>query len=114
MGLGMWAVFADRHRRWMILLALVSTFAGMGLVIDRPKGTIFEWLAVPLLAAGGTGIALAAWPRTAGGFHIPTSPPGRALRRLAIRGRLVPLLPRSRGRNCPAQPGGHLHRLRHP
>src|SRR2546428_13723301 len=62
MGLGMWAVFADRHRRWMILLALVSTFAGMGLVIDRPQGTIFEWLAVPLLAAGGAGIAWAAWP----------------------------------------------------
>src|SRR5438093_11766088 len=93
MGLGMWAAFADRHRRWMILLALVSTFAGMGLVIDRPKGTIFEWLAVPLLAAGGTGFAWAGWPQTAVGLDRPTSLASRLLRRVTFDGRLVRLFP---------------------
>ena len=93
MGLGMWAAFADRHRRWMILLALVSTFAGMGLVIDRPKGTIFEWLAVPLLAAGGTGFAWAVWPQTAVGLDRPTSLASRLLRRVTFDGRLVRLFP---------------------
>ncbi len=69
MGLDGWAAFADRHRRAMILLALVSTFAGVGLLIDRPKGTVFEWLAVPLLAVGGAVFAWAVWPRTAAGLE---------------------------------------------
>src|SRR3989442_10460160 len=93
MGLGMWAAFADRHRRWMILLALVSTFAGMGLVIDRPKGTIFEWLAVPLLAAGRAGFALALWPHTAAGLDRPTSLPNRFLRPVTFGGRLLRVVP---------------------
>ncbi len=93
MGLDGWAAFADRHRRAMILLALVSTFAGVGLLIDRPKGTILEWLAVPLLAAGGAVFAWAVWPRTAAGPDSRASLASRFLRRVTLDGKLVPLFP---------------------
>ena len=93
MGLDGWAAFADRHRRAMILFALVSTFAGVGLLIDRPKGTLLEWLAVPLLAVGGAVFAWAVWPRTAAGLDTRTSLASRFLRRVTLDGKLVPLFP---------------------
>jgi len=93
MGLDGWAAFADRHRRAMILFALVSTFAGVGLLIDRPKGTLLEWLAVPLLAVGGAVFAWAVWPRTAAGLDTRTSLASRFLRRVTFDGRLVRLFP---------------------
>lgn len=93
MGLDRWAVFADRHRRWVILLALVSTFAGVGLLIDRPKGAVVEWFAVPLLAAGGAVFAWGVWPRRKVDLDARTSLATRFLRRVTLDGRLVPLFP---------------------
>src|SRR2546422_10248117 len=59
-----WVAALQRRRRTMILVALVTTFAGVGLLIDRPKGTIVEWLALPLLVVGGGLLTLAGWPST--------------------------------------------------
>src|SRR2546422_3432772 len=42
-------VAAARHRQAMILAALVTTFAGVALFIDRPHGTVLEWLCAPFL-----------------------------------------------------------------
>lgn len=93
MGLEGLAAFADRHRRWMILVALVTTFAGVGLVIDRPKGTVFAWLAVPLVAFGGAVFAWTVWPRTLAKVDTRTSLASRFLRRVTFNGRLVRLFP---------------------
>src|SRR2546428_1804961 len=41
-------VAAARHRQAMILAALVTTFAGVALFIDRPHGTVLEWLFAPV------------------------------------------------------------------
>src|SRR2546428_14136214 len=59
-----WVAVLQHRRRTMILVALVTTFAGVGLLIDRPKGTIVEWLALPLLVVGGGLLTLAGWPST--------------------------------------------------
>ncbi len=93
MGLDGWAAIAERHRRTMVLVALVSTFAGVGLLIDRPKGTVLEWLAIPFLVAGVAVFAWAVWPR---GIAVAASKPSLAQKLLGIltlRGRLVPYFP---------------------
>src|SRR5436305_1531337 len=53
MGLRTLAKTIANSRPISTLLALVTTFAGVGLLIDRPKGIVVEWLALPLLAIGG-------------------------------------------------------------
>src|SRR2546427_4243771 len=93
MRLESWIGIALHHRRTTILAALITTFAGVSLVIDRPKGAIIEWLALPLLVAGGSLLTWAVWPAT-GGVNFPTfSMAGRLLHRLTFRGKLVPLFP---------------------
>src|SRR2546428_9998998 len=62
-------VAAARHRQAMILAALVTTFAGVALFIDRPHGTVLEWLVAPLLAFGAGRFSLA-------GVAPPARPPG--------------------------------------
>src|SRR2546422_9465989 len=56
-------VAAARHRQAMILAALVTTFAGVALFIDRPRGTVLEWLVAPFLAFGAAPFTSAGWPR---------------------------------------------------
>src|SRR3989454_10686497 len=46
-------VAAARHREAMILAALVTTFAGGALFIDRPHGTGLEGLVAPFFGFGG-------------------------------------------------------------
>ncbi len=58
MGFERWSALAGQHRRTMILVAMLTTFAGVALLIDRPKGTVLEWFALPLTALGG---AIFAW-----------------------------------------------------
>src|SRR5438105_11289980 len=93
MGLDRWTAFAAQHRRTMILLALVSTFAGVGLIIDRPKGTILEWFAAPLLAIGGGVFAYVVWPRATAEVHLQNSLSSRFLDVVTFRGRLQPAFP---------------------
>ena len=77
----------------MILLALVCSFAGVGLVIDRPKGSLLEWLAAPLIAVGGSVFAWAVWPRAVAPVDVRNSLASRLLQRLTFHGRLVALFP---------------------
>jgi|SRR5438309_1386608 len=75
------------------LLALLTTFAGVGLLLDRPKGSVLEWLALPLLTIGG---ALFIWtfrqiPRSIA--EIPDTMASHFLRKLTLGGRLVGLYP---------------------
>ena len=93
MRLDSWIGIALHHRRVTILAALITTFAGVSLVIDRPKGAIIEWLALPLIVAGGSLLTWAVWPEIRG-FNLPAfSMASRLLERLTFRGQLVPLFP---------------------
>ncbi len=93
MSLPKWLAITTRHRRTTILLALLTTFAGVALLIDRPKGTVLEWFAVPILVSGGSLFAWAVWPRGALGPTSGRSTANRLLARLTWNGRLVPLFP---------------------
>src|SRR2546422_6744683 len=86
-----WVAALQRRRRTMILVALVTTFAGVGLLIDRPKGTIVEWLALPLLVVGGGLLTLAVWPSTDAAVDSSCSLASPFFRWLTISGGLVPL-----------------------
>jgi len=77
----------------MALIALVTTFAGVALLIDRPKGTILEWLAFPFFVAGGSIFAWAVWPRTEAIVDNQRSIAKRLLHLLTWNGRLVPYFP---------------------
>ena len=88
-----WARGLLRRRNGVILLALISTFAGVALFIDRPKGTILELLALPLLLAGGAAFAWVVWPRQVGAKAGPSPMAGQLLHRLSLEGRLVPFFP---------------------
>ena len=93
MGLGAWAALAARHRRALILLALLSTFAGADLLLGTPKDAGWRWLGIPFLAAGTALFAWAVWPR---GIETAPSPPslaGRLVRWLSLQGRLVRYFP---------------------
>ena len=52
MGLDRWTAFAERHRSLVVLTALLVTFGAVALVLDRPKGAVEMWFALPLFAAG--------------------------------------------------------------
>ncbi|HEX9341587.1 MAG TPA: archaeosortase/exosortase family protein [Thermoplasmata archaeon] len=48
----------------MVLMALITTFAGVALLVDRPKGSVLEWVALPLVAFGGAIFVWQVWPQT--------------------------------------------------
>ena len=93
MALTRWTLLAINHRRATILLSLLTTFAGVALIIDRPKGTVLEWLAVPLLAIGGALFTYVVRPRKAAVADHQNSLAGRLVRLVTLRGRLVPVFP---------------------
>src|SRR3989442_8315258 len=86
-----WVAVLQHRRRTMILVALVTTFAGVGLLIDRPKGTIVEWLALPLLVVGGGLLTLAGSPSTDAAADISTTRWIRFFPFLPQKGAPVPL-----------------------
>src|SRR2546428_13008546 len=59
-------VAAGRHRQAMILAALVTTFAGVALFIDRPHGRVLEWLVAPLLGRRAGRVTWGGWARAPG------------------------------------------------
>src|SRR3989449_58337 len=93
MGILSWVAILRRHRRAVILAALVTTFAGVGLVIDRPKGTILEWLALPLLVFGGGLLTWSLWPSSHTETEASSPLASRFLRRLTLDGRLLTFFP---------------------
>jgi len=88
-----WTEFAARHRQAVALAALVVTFAGVALLIDRPKGTVLEWLALPFLVAGGALFALAVWRSRETGAAPFGSMAGKLIDRITLHGKLIPIFP---------------------
>ena len=93
MNLDAWAAIATRHRKAVGFVALLTTFAGLALIIDRPKEDAVEWLALPLFAAGGALFAWTAWPHSEIGAVPSDSIARRLLNRITLGGRLVPVFP---------------------
>jgi len=82
-----------KSRSTIALIALVTTFAGVGLLIDRPKGALVEWLALPLLIFGGGLFVGAVWQAPRSTAAIPSTLATRFLRWLTLDGKLVRLFP---------------------
>jgi len=93
MWLETWTASAKEYRRTIVLAALLTTFTGLALLIDRPKGVALEWLGVPLVAFGGVLLVLIVWPPRRPNLDSSTSVACHLLRRLTWDGRLVPLFP---------------------
>ena len=51
MGIMGWVAVAQGHRRATILAALVTTFAGVGLLLNQPERTSLAWVGIPLVAS---------------------------------------------------------------
>src|SRR5467141_2532492 len=93
MGLEKMAAIARRYRTWTVLFALVTTFAGVALIVDRPKGTILEWFALPLVAIGGAVFAWAVWPVSRPPVRGTASLASRFLQRVTFDGRIIRFFP---------------------
>ncbi len=93
MGLDVWIKFVTRHRQSTILIALVSTFAGIGLLIDRPKGSILEWLSIPFLLTGVALFVWTVWPRSLIPAQAKPSLAGKLVNWITAERRLVAFFP---------------------
>jgi exosortase/archaeosortase family protein len=93
MGLEKMAAIARRYRTWTVLFALVTTFAGVALIVDRPKGTILELFALPLVAIGGAVFAWAVWPVSRPPVQGKASLASRFLQRVTFDGRIIRFFP---------------------
>src|SRR5436309_10173081 len=86
-------IIANQRRRTIVLAGLLITFAGVALLIDRPKEAVLEWLGLPLLVFGGTLLLLTVWTPSRPSRDASTSVADRLLRNLTWDGRLVPFFP---------------------
>src|SRR5881296_1420821 len=86
-------IIANQRRRTIVLAGLLITFAGVALLIDRPKEAVLEWLGLPLLVFGGTLLLLTVWTPSRPSQDASTSVAHRLLRNLTWDGRLVPFFP---------------------
>jgi len=93
MRLAVFASLAVRHRRIAILLALLSTFAGADLLLNRPKGSELQWFAIPFLAGGAALFAWTVWPRGVTPAEPRPSLASRFLHAVTWRGRVIPYFP---------------------
>ncbi|HYS74062.1 MAG TPA: archaeosortase/exosortase family protein [Thermoplasmata archaeon] len=93
MGFDRLATLRVRFRRTISLAALVTTFAGVALSIDRPRGTVFEWVSIPIILVGGTLLAWSMWPAGTPPVGPSTSLASRFIRRITIGGRLLGFFP---------------------
>ena len=93
MGLERWTAFAERHRSLVVLTALLVTFGAVALVLDRPKGAVEMWFALPLFAAGAALFAWVLWPTGRPVAEAEPTLATRLIRFLTVRGRLTKLFP---------------------
>src|SRR3990170_4277681 len=93
MRLAVFATLAVRHRRIAILLALLSTFAGADLLLNRPKGSELQWFAIPFLAGGAALFAWTVWPRGVTPAEPRPSLASRFLHAVTWRGRVIQYFP---------------------
>ena len=77
----------------MVLVALVTTFAGLALVLNQPERTSLAWVGIPLVAGGAAILVGIVWPAET---RLPEAPPSLAsslIRRGTWNGKLVRLFP---------------------
>src|SRR2546422_11490259 len=107
MGLPRWFRAFANSRRATSFISLISTFAGVGLLLDRPKGTILEWLSLPLIVFGGALITWAIWPARYTSSNSSPALSTRLVRRLTLDRRLVPPFPGVGASPIVAGPASH-------
>lgn len=93
MGITGWVAASQRHRRTMILVALVTTFGGVALLLNQPERTFLAWVGIPLVAGGAAMLVGIVWPA---GRRLPEAPPSLAsslIRRATLNGKLERLFP---------------------
>jgi len=93
MGIMHWVAALQLHRRAMILVALITTFSGLALVLNQPERTSLAWGGIPLVAGGAAMLVGIVWPAKT---RLPESPPSLAsslIRRATWDGRLARLFP---------------------
>ncbi len=93
MGLKSVAAALAGQRKAMVLMALITTFAGVALLVDRPKGSILEWVALPLVAIGGAIFIWQVWPLTPQKEPARNHIFGKILSRLGLDKQRVSLFP---------------------
>jgi len=91
--------WARARRTPFVLLGILLLFAGVDLLLNKPKGEYLELLSVPLLAAGALVLLYVLWPEEGAAPLAVAGPPPRPTiasaltRRLTLNGRLQPFLP---------------------
>src|SRR5206468_30780 len=93
MSISSWAAVAQRHRRAMILIALVTTFAGLALVLNQPERTSLAWVGIPLVAGGAAILVGIVWPAGTRLLEASPSLASTLIQRATLNGRLVRLFP---------------------
>ena len=87
------AAGAAKHRSVAILASLLTTFAGVALLLDRPKGGILELLGIPLVVFGSALFSFMVWPsRNLEAGHGWTLA-SRLIRWATWQGRLIKIFP---------------------
>ena len=93
MGIMRWVAVSQLHRRAMMLVALVMTFAGLALILNQPERTSLAWVGIPLVVGGAAILVGIVWPAAT---RLQEAPPSLAcglIRRATWDGRLVRLFP---------------------
>lgn len=93
MGFNPGPLMVVRRRQTIALVALVTTFAGVALLIDRPRGTVFEWVSIPIIILGGGLLAWYVWPTDIPPVESSGSLASRFLWRITLGGRLLRFFP---------------------
>src|SRR5205809_4968733 len=93
MGIMSWVAVAQRYRRAMILVSLLTTSAGVALVLNQPERTFLAWLGIPFIVGGAAMLVGIVWPTTAGLSEAPPSLASHLIRRATMNGRLGPPFP---------------------
>jgi len=93
MGFERWTGLGVRFRHTISFIALVTTFAGVALLIDRPRGTVFEWVSIPIVVVGGMLLGWSLRPATTPPVGPSTSLASRLIRRITMGGRLLRIFP---------------------
>ena len=88
-----WVAVSQLHRRAMILVALVMTFAGLALILNQPERTSLAWVGIPLAVGGAAILVGIVWPAATRLQEAPPSLASRLIRRVTWDGRLVRLFP---------------------
>src|SRR2546425_1845678 len=93
MGVMSWVTALQRRRRSMILIALITTFAGLALVLNQPERPSLAWGGIPLVAGGGTILVGIFWRASTRLHESAPSLASSLIRRATWDGRLVRLFP---------------------